>query len=181
MGKIGMLNTDKSIEAAIREIRHWLSMIGVDGLSIDTRYDPAKNVALVRFRHEGKSYEFRSTKQNNSRLQMWAIARVMENKVRAQLMGIEDFQKAMQAYLLIEGSTDQGYAPQERHVTETAYAVLGISPTASNDEIEKRYKTLIKGFHPDLALSNEAKEEFGKRAADINAAYSTIKTERGFK
>lgn len=176
-----MLGTEKGIDVATREIRGWLEKISVDGLSIDTRYDAAKNVALLRFTYQGKNYEFRSTKQKNCRLNMHAIARVMESKVRAQLMGIEDFTKAMQAYLLIEGSTDQRYAPQQRPVDELAYVKLGISPLASNEQIEAHYKKMMKSFHPDLAMSELAKEEFGKRAAEINAAYAIIKAERGIR
>ena len=49
------------------------------------------------------------------------------------------------------------------------------------DEIEKVYKKLAKAFHPDMALSEEAKKEFEKRFGEINQAYSEIKKERGSK
>ena len=131
MTNLGILRTDKPIESAIKEIRNWLDKIEISGLGIDTRYDAKTNVAMLRFSYQGKNYEFRSTKQHNCRLNMWAVARAMESKVRNHIMGIEQFQKSMQAYLLLEGSA----APnsEQPKADATAYATLGISPLSSNE------------------------------------------------
>lgn len=177
MVKIGQLATEKPIEKAIKEITEWLSKINVSGLDIDLRYDAKANVAMLRFKFKGKDYEFISKKQSNCRLNMWGIARVMEAKVRAQLMGIEDFGSSMMAYARLEGKAE----PQARNipVNELNYVKLGISPLASNPEIQERHKTLMKTYHPDMMNSKEAKAEAEKRAAEINQAYNEIKKERG--
>lgn len=176
MPRIGELKTEKPIEVAIREIKDWLSKINVNGLDIDLRYDAKTNIALLRFKYKDKAYEFRSTKQKNCRLNMFGIARVMEFKVRAHLMGIEGFGSSMKAYEQLEGRTEpKSQAP----INELSYVKLGISPLASNAEIEKRYKQLMKTFHPDMALSIEAKREFERRASEINQAYTEVKKERG--
>lgn len=180
MGKIGQLKTDKSIEHAMREIKDWLNLLGVNGLTINTNYDARANIALLRFRYKDKEYEFRSTKQANCRLNMHGIARVMEYKVRAYLMGIEDFEKSMRSYLAIENKMDNSSNINPIiEEDEKYFVILGISKLASNDEIKNRYKLLTKSFHPDMALSIEAKAEFEKKFSEINMAYTEIKKIRG--
>ena len=178
MTKIGELRTEKSIESAIKEINKWLSLIAVNEFDIDIRYDVRSNSAVLVFKYKDRDYEFRSTNQKNCRLNMWGIARVMEFKVRAQLMEIEDFGASMESYKLLEGRVE--FQTQES-INEINYIRLGISPLASNEEIRKKYKQLMKSFHPDMTLSTEAKKEFEKRATEINNAYAEIKKERGME
>lgn len=172
MTKIGQLKTRKSIELAMKEIKEWLSKINVNGLQVDIRSDAKTNVALLRFNFKSKDYEFTSRRQGTCTLNMWAIARVIEFKVRAQLMGIEEFGSSMMAYERIEGKV-------EPTSDVSNYVILGVLPSASNPDIQKKYEQLMKSYHPDMALSTEAKEEFGRKAAQINQAYTTIKKERG--
>lgn len=176
MTKIGELRTEKSIESAIKEINKWLILIAVYGADIE--YDARSNIAVLRLRYNDRDYEFRSINQKNCRLNMWGIARVIEFKVRSHLMGIEDFGASMESYKLLVGKVE----PQMREsINEINYIRLGISSLASNDEIRKKYRQLMKSFHPDMVLSVEAKKEFQKRAAEINQAYAEIKKERGME
>ena len=182
--KIGQLKTTEPIEKAMREIRYWLGKINADGLNTNTNYDAKTNIALLRMHYKGKSYEFRSQNQKNCRLNMWAIARVMEYKVRAHLMGIEQFDKSMQAYLQLGASAEAMMAGAQATGTESSqnlsvYAVIGISPLASNDELKAHYKKLAKSWHPDMAGSEEAKTVFEKKFAEINEAWRQIQLERG--
>lgn len=63
------------------------------------------------------------------------------------------------------------------------YKVLGIEPTASDEEVKKAYRQMAIKFHPDkVAQMGEeyqkgAKEKFQK----IQEAYDAIKKERGLK
>jgi len=180
MGQIGQLNTSKPITNAMSEIREWLGKIKISGMLIDLRYDAPTNVASVKFKFNGKDYQFISKRQRNCRLNMFAIARVMEYKVRSHLMGIEDFEKSMIAYLELPNYSEfQEAKPMQDSVSEKDYMILGINSLASNDEVEKRFKTLAKTYHPDMALSEEAKKEFGNKMSEINMAYTNIKKSRG--
>ncbi len=66
--------------------------------------------------------------------------------------------------------------------TESAYKILEVEPTASNDEVKKAYRKMAIKFHPDKVthLGDEfqasAKEKFQK----VNEAFENIKKERGF-
>lgn len=175
----GKMKSQKSIEVAMRLIRDWLLKININGMSINTNFDARTNIALVKFRHKDKDYEFRSTKQDNCRLNMFAIARVMEYKIRASIMGIEDFEKSMVAYLQLEDKSGIQNDFNIKPSNEIYYINLGLSSLSSNDEIKEKYKNLVKSFHPDLAGSELAKKEFEKRLISINEAYSVIKKERG--
>lgn len=62
------------------------------------------------------------------------------------------------------------------------YKVLGVSRTASNDEIKKAYRRLIRENHPDTLLAKGMPKEFidiaTTRMAAINAAYDQIEKHR---
>ena len=64
--------------------------------------------------------------------------------------------------------------------SENPYAILNVSPTASQDEITAAYRTLAQMYHPDkvAGLAPEFQELAEKRMKAINAAYEQLK--RGF-
>lgn len=51
------------------------------------------------------------------------------------------------------------------------YETLGVSKTATKEEIKKAYKTLAKKYHPDLNKNNPDAE---KKFKEINEAYSVL-------
>ncbi len=69
--------------------------------------------------------------------------------------------------------------------TTRAYAVLGLTPQASDDEIKRAYRKMSIEFHPDTVASKGLPEEFTTYATEkfreIQEAYESIKRERGIK
>lgn len=59
------------------------------------------------------------------------------------------------------------------------YIVLGISHTASDDEIKTRYRQLSRKYHPDANINNPNKEEAEEQFKRIQQAYKAIMNERG--
>lgn len=63
------------------------------------------------------------------------------------------------------------------------YLVLGLTPDASDDEVRRVYRSLVRENHPDRLIAKGVPEEMlniatGRMAA-INQAYSTISSARG--
>ena len=56
--------------------------------------------------------------------------------------------------------------------------VLGIEGTTSEDDIRRRYRELMKRYHPDRAPRG-SENEFLRRAQDINAAREWMLSHRG--
>ncbi|MEG2212458.1 MAG: J domain-containing protein, partial [Clostridiales bacterium] len=52
------------------------------------------------------------------------------------------------------------------------YKVLGVSPTASDDEIKTAYRKLAKQYHPDLHPGDAVA---AGKMKELNAAYDQIK------
>ncbi len=68
---------------------------------------------------------------------------------------------------------------------DDAYAVLGLTRSASDDDIKQTYRKLVREHHPDRLVARGMPEEFVERAnrtlAAINAAYDRIEKERNLK
>lgn len=66
---------------------------------------------------------------------------------------------------------------------DDAYGQLGVSPSASDDEVKKAYRNMAKRYHPDALKAQGLPEEMLSRATErmskINAAWAEIKKARG--
>ncbi len=54
------------------------------------------------------------------------------------------------------------------------YKVLGVSPQASDEEIKKAYRALVKKYHPDNYVDNPLADLADEKMKEINEAYDTI-------
>ena len=65
--------------------------------------------------------------------------------------------------------------------TDSAYKILGVDPKASDEEVKKAYREMAKKNHPDLVsnLGEEVRQAAEKKFQEVNAAYETIKKQRG--
>jgi DnaJ like chaperone protein len=66
-----------------------------------------------------------------------------------------------------------------------AYEVLGLDRDASDADVKKTYRKLIREYHPDTLIAQGMPQEFidlaNDKMAAINAAYDQIEKERGLK
>jgi DnaJ like chaperone protein len=86
-----------------------------------------------------------------------------------------------------------GFAPNEyrriraSHFRDAAdpYVILGVAFDASEEEIRRTYRRLVRENHPDSLIARGVPEEFIKLATDklatINNAFDTIEKERGWR
>ena len=78
-------------------------------------------------------------------------------------------------------SGSQGSAKSKRD----PYEILGLSKDATFNEIKKKYRELVKKYHPDILMGKGADEEIiqegTKRLQEINEAYKILKERFGEK
>ncbi len=65
---------------------------------------------------------------------------------------------------------------------EKAFAILELMPDASEDDIKRQKRDLLKKYHPDLYANQgeAALEEATRKSQEINQAYDLIRRSRGF-
>lgn len=93
---------------------------------------------------------------------------------------VEEIRK-IAGYLYINSYDFESIKAMFYNDSEASYTILEISKSASNDEVKKAYRKMVKKYHPDKLTDigeehlQGAKEKFQK----IQEAYEYIKKERG--
>ena len=54
------------------------------------------------------------------------------------------------------------------------YQVLGVSPTATDDEVKKAYRQLCKKYHPDANVGKPDAAQAEKKFMEVQQAYEEI-------
>lgn len=67
--------------------------------------------------------------------------------------------------------------------TDSAYKILEIHSSATDEELKKAYREMALKYHPDKVshLGEEVREAAEKKFQTVTEAYETIKKQRGFK
>lgn len=60
------------------------------------------------------------------------------------------------------------------------YRILGVPPTASDDEVKKAYRNLSRKYHPDANINNPNKDQAEARFKEVQQAYQQIMHEREY-
>lgn len=58
------------------------------------------------------------------------------------------------------------------------YRILGVSPSATDEEVKSAYRELAKKYHPDKYAGSPLADLAGEKMKEINEAYDTIMKER---
>jgi DnaJ like chaperone protein len=82
-----------------------------------------------------------------------------------------------------KGGGAGGSRVEQQRQTDDAYAVLGLTPAATDEEIRLAWRKLMRENHPDGLAARGVPPEFVERAtrkvAEINAAWDRVKRQRG--
>lgn len=84
-------------------------------------------------------------------------------------------------YMGVTGSDFKSVKAMFIKETNNAYKILGIEPSATDEEVKKAYREMAKKNHPDLvsSLGEDVRQASEKKFQEINEAYETIKKQRG--
>jgi DnaJ like chaperone protein len=74
------------------------------------------------------------------------------------------------------GGADSGATETASVENDDPYAVLGVSPAASEDEIKSAFRKLVNKYHPDKVshLGDEFKQLADRRFKEIQRAYQHV-------
>ncbi len=119
-----------------------------------------------------------------SRLQiihfLFTIAQADRSITEKQIAKIQEISRNFSIHTSDFISIKAMFIKENQHVNY--FAILDIPPTASNDDIKKAYRKMVKKYHPDKLthlpehLKQGAKEKF----LTVQKAYEALQKERGF-
>jgi DnaJ like chaperone protein len=86
----------------------------------------------------------------------------------------------MEGYLGIASSDYMSIRNMFVPETDSAYKILEIDPSATDDEVKKAYRRMAMKYHPDKVahLGEEFRKSADEKFKKVNEAYEKIKKER---
>ena len=93
------------------------------------------------------------------------------------------FRNSNSGYSSGSGYSGSSQSASYSQARKDPYKVLGITPTATDEEVKKAYRRLAMKYHPDKVegMGEEVKKNAEAQFREINEAYEQIKAARGMK
>lgn len=94
---------------------------------------------------------------------------------------VEEIRK-IAGYLYINQNDYESIKAMFYDVSGNAYKILEIDKSATNDEVKRAYRKMVKKYHPDklIDLGDEHVKGAKEKFQSIQDAYEKIKSEKGF-
>ena len=91
--------------------------------------------------------------------------------------------KQIAGYIGVNPKDLESLLAMYEHDTNSAYKVLEVEPTASDEEVKKAYRRLALKYHPDKVahLGEEVIKGAQEKFQQLTVAYETIKKQRNIK
>ncbi|NNC82154.1 MAG: DnaJ domain-containing protein [Flavobacteriales bacterium] len=92
-----------------------------------------------------------------------------------------DLISTIASYMRIPRADQESIKNMFYQEVNSAYKILEIDPSVSNDELKQAYRRMAKRFHPDkvASLGDEVRQGAEEKFKKIQEAYEQIKKERG--
>ena len=170
----------KVVRSELDYIKNYFSQ-AFDAASASEALQMLRDILKQNINVRDVSYQIRQSMDYSSRLQLlhflYGIASVDGRIDPVELKLIEQISYDLGISSADSGSIKNMFVKS----TDSAYIILGVDRTATDEEIKKAYRNLAVRYHPDKVnylgedIRNKAKEKFQQ----INEAYEAIKKERG--
>lgn len=135
-------NVARTVDQLKRDVRNWLSRIGVKNEDIKITTNERDGTASIEYLLLGKRYNFESHRQRNVTYNMAAIEQFLHFRVLSIEHGIETAEQAFGSYAAIEGTVPYEF------------------------QTESQLRDALKRFHPDTGNGNTV--EFMKVKAELD-------------
>ncbi len=148
--KFKKIETKRTAEQLKRDVRNWLTRIGVQ--QPDIKINLAEECARVEYTINRIVYNFSSMLQRNASNNLAAIEQFLHYRVLGIERGIETTEQAFAGY--------EALPDYSNGKIEDPYLVFGFREKVSIEEIRKKYKILAKRYHPDVNPDEKSQKEF---------------------
>ena len=125
--------------------------------------------------------EMRTAMPEEHRLQLVAfLAEIAKADGRVDSVEVDAIREVT-VFLGLNASLVDRFLALGGNTIDDAYRVLGVSPDATDDEVRKAYRNLVRQHHPDrvATLGNDVLEAAKKKMQEINEAKEKIYKARG--
>lgn len=113
------------------------------------------------------------------RIVISVIAKGAESSARYQTYNSHNYRSSYQNNYQHNNTSGNSQKTESKGI-EYHYSVLGVSSNATDAEIKKAYRDMVRKFHPDMVSTQgeNVQRMAERRTQEINEAYQTIKSWR---